>query len=534
MKYTPSTRLDTRPARGVVDVVDAERTTPWLAIDAATPPLQRARELRRAWERFIAEGSLTAVRPPVADSWQRSRAAGVDPSAARPAPVLADNEEAVARWEVHPLAAAAPLVRDCLAGIAAESGHLIVITDADGMLLWIDGSARVRVEAADSMNFAEGTLWSEGGAGTNAIGTAIAADHALQIFAAEHFNEVVQRWTCSAAPVHDPDDGRLLGVIDLTGLAKTAHPHSLAVAQTAARAVESELRLAVRERDARLRSRYEERIAAAGGQSALVTPTGRVLAQTPTRWLPADRLALPAGGGEVVLPSGTRALAEPIGNEEAFLVRRVGADPARHEAEVRRRVIEAADAERARLARDLHDGAQQRLVHTVITLKLSRRALQEGDESAEALVSEALENAERAQVELRELAHGTLPAVLTRGGLRVAVERLASRLPLPVAVDVSVGRLARTIEAHAYFIVAESLTNVVKHANASAVEVRAAVVGGVLRVEVRDNGIGGARLEGSSGLSGLDDRVASVRGQLQVTSPPGGGTRIIATLPLPA
>jgi signal transduction histidine kinase len=508
-------------------------TTPWLALDAASPLLTRARELRQAWEEFIEDGRLAAVRPPVADSWQRSRAAGIDPFGAHNAPMLAGGDEIEARWEEHPLAAAALLVRECLAGIAAESDHLIVITDADGMLLWIDGNARVRVDAADSMNFAEGTLWSEGGAGTNAIGTAIAADHAVQIFAAEHFNEVVQRWTCAAAPVHDPDDGRLLGIIDLTGPARTAHPHSLAVAETTARAVEAELRLALRERDARLCARHEERLRRAAGGGALVTPSGRVLAQGPKPWLPTDRLALPGSGGEFTLPSGALGLAEPVDNEEAYVVRRAGPHSALQEPEVRRQVIEAADAERARLARNLHDGAQQRLVHTVITLKLSRRAMQEGDVSAPALVDEALDNAERAQVELRELAHGALPGVLTRGGLLAAAESLASGAPLPVTVDVAVGRLPPTIEGHAYFIIAESLTNVFKHANANTAQVRAAVVDGALRIDIRDDGVGGARMEGSSGLIGLDDRVASLRGRLSVSSPPGGGTRISATLPLP-
>ena len=104
-------------------------------------------------------------------------------------------------------------------------------------------------------------------------------------------------------------------------------------------------------------------------------------------------------------------------------------------------------------------------------------------------------------------------------------------MPFPVAVDVSVGRLAPAIEAHAYFIVAEALTNVVKHARASTAGVRVAVAGEVLRLEVRDDGIGGARLDGGSGLLGLDDRVASLKGRLRVTSPPGGGTVIAADIP---
>jgi hypothetical protein len=304
---------------------------PWLAIDAVTPPLIRARELRRAWERFLGDGGLATVRVPIADSWRRSHAAGVDPTGERTAPVVADTDETSARWEVHPLAAAAPLVRDCLASIADDSGHLIVVSDAEGLLLWIEGNAKVRFDAADSMNFTEGALWSEGGAGTNAIGTALAADHAVQVFAAEHFNEIVQRWMCSAAPVHDPEDGRLLGVIDVTGLVNTAHPHSLAVAVTTAQAVEVHLRFALQERDARLSSRYEDRIAAAGDRRALVTASGRVLLQRPAGWLPAERLDLPAGGGELILRSGAHAFAEPVGHEEAFVVRGLEEKPtARH------------------------------------------------------------------------------------------------------------------------------------------------------------------------------------------------------------
>jgi transcriptional regulator of acetoin/glycerol metabolism len=203
---------------------------PWLALDAGTSPARHARELRREWERFVSGGRVHGVCAPVADSWRRSLDAGVDPSGSRLAPVSIDRYEASERWDVHPLREAAPLIRHCLANTAAESEHLIVESDARGVLLQLEGNARVRSLAADSMNFTEGALWSEEGAGTNAIGTALAADHALQIFATEHFNEVVQAWTCSAAPVHDPETGELLGVIDLTGLKKNVHRDSLAVA----------------------------------------------------------------------------------------------------------------------------------------------------------------------------------------------------------------------------------------------------------------------------------------------------------------
>jgi signal transduction histidine kinase len=182
------------------------------------------------------------------------------------------------------------------------------------------------------------------------------------------------------------------------------------------------------------------------------------------------------------------------------------------------------------VVRDLHDGAQQRLVHTIVTLKLARQA---DKKPAGGLVSEALEHAERAIVELRELSHGILPAVLTRGGLRAGVETLAARMPVPVEVTVSVDRLPAAVEATAYFVVAEALTNVAKHARATGATVLAHAQDDTLRLEVRDDGVGGARTDGS-GLVGLADRLAVLDGQLRVESPAGGGTLVAAEIPLPA
>lgn len=309
---------------------------PWLAIDVATAPAQRARELRDAWESFIdgpdrfsAEQDGWSVREPIAASWRRSAAAGVDPSGQRVAPVVADSDEASARWEIHPLAAMAPLIRACLAASADESRHLIVVSDANGVLLWVEGNANIRMRAADSMNFAEGTLWSEGGAGTNAIGTALAARHAVQVFASEHFNEVVQAWTCAAAPVTDPDTGQLIGVIDLTGEMSTVHPHSMAVATATAQAVEAQLRCAMLDRDGRLLARFGDRLKAGSGPRALVAPSGRVIASQPLGWLPTERLLLLPGGGRLAAGDGPALVAEPVGCEEAYLVRAVQSPPGR-------------------------------------------------------------------------------------------------------------------------------------------------------------------------------------------------------------
>jgi PAS domain S-box-containing protein len=197
----------------------------------------------------------------------------------------------------------------------------------------------------------------------------------------------------------------------------------------------------------------------------------------------------------------------------------------------RARLVTEADDARRRVVRDLHDGAQQRLVHTIVTLKLAQRAILKGDTRAESLLREALAHAEQGNRELRELAHGILPAALTRGGLRAGVDAVVERLDLPVHVKVPVQRFPAEIEASTYFIVAEALTNVVKHSHAASAEVTASVVDGLLHVEVRDDGIGGADPEGH-GLVGMADRVTALGGRLAIESPSGGGTRVAATLPL--
>ena len=198
----------------------------------------------------------------------------------------------------------------------------------------------------------------------------------------------------------------------------------------------------------------------------------------------------------------------------------------------RARVVTAGDDARRRIVRDLHDGAQQRLVHTILTLRLARRTREGGDvQAAEALLAEALDNAEQANAELRELVHGILPTALTRGGLARAVAALVSRTRIPVGVDLPDERFAAAVEATAYFVIAEALTNIAKHSGAHEAQVRAWTEDGLLRVDVCDDGAGGARLDGS-GLLGLHDRVVSLGGQLRIESPPGGGTRIAATLPL--
>jgi signal transduction histidine kinase len=198
----------------------------------------------------------------------------------------------------------------------------------------------------------------------------------------------------------------------------------------------------------------------------------------------------------------------------------------------RARIVAATDESRRQIERDLHDGAQQRLVHAVIVLKLALRELADGDVNARQLVAEALGHAEQANSELRELAHGILPAALTRGGLRAGVESLLSRISLPVRTTVTAERLPPSVEATAYFIISEALTNVVKHAHATRAQVTARLERGELQVEIRDDGVGGAKGSHDTGLGGLRDRVSALEGRLGVVSPPDGGTSLLAQLPI--
>jgi PAS domain S-box-containing protein len=203
----------------------------------------------------------------------------------------------------------------------------------------------------------------------------------------------------------------------------------------------------------------------------------------------------------------------------------------------RARIIAATDAERRRLTRDLHDGAQQRLVRVLVALRLAVdefRAAGAAGPDTRALLDEAAAEAEAAIVELRELANGIHPAILTNRGLRSAIESLTAKLPLVVGLEITEQRFTPALEAAAYFVVAEGLTNAVKHAAANEAWVRVSRAGWNLLVDVRDDGRGGADAERGSGLRGLDDRVAALNGTLTLTSPPGTGTRLLAELPLPA
>jgi len=214
-----------------------------------------------------------------------------------------------------------------------------------------------------------------------------------------------------------------------------------------------------------------------------------------------------------------------------------------HRAEAERRRAEEIRASRARLAqaeleqrrrlgRDLHDGAQHRLVNVIVALQLA--AGKTTDDEAGRLIADAVSETQQALEDLRDLASGLHPSVLTDRGLRAAVNSLTARAPVPVTLDLPEARFSPLVEATAYFVVAEALANVAKHADASEASVSVVADTDQLEIVVSDDGRGGVILGGAlgSGLAGLEDRVAAIGGTLRVQSPPGAGTRLLVSLPL--
>lgn len=220
---------------------------PWLAWQAGRDIRSLDRAVRQEHERFVTgvrdpgEPAGTRLRPVVRESWQRSVTGGFDPESGMPPVDLVDDALAAYR-DGHPLASVMPLIRRLLGEPAVDGQHLVAVTDAEGRILWVEGDHQLR-SRAENMHFVEGAIWDESRAGTNAPGTALALDHSVQIFASEHFSRIVQPWSCSAAPIHDPVSGTLLGTVDLTGGDHVASPHALALVGATVVAVEAELQL---------------------------------------------------------------------------------------------------------------------------------------------------------------------------------------------------------------------------------------------------------------------------------------------------
>lgn len=227
-------------------------------------PRQHVRWLNRLREDFVSTGSIApALRHLVTESWQRSMRSGIDPEHSL-APVRLDDDTLDELRAAHPLEAAMPVIRRLLVDDAVDAGLLVAVSDAVGQLLWVEGDRELRARA-EHMNFVPGADWSEHSAGTNAPGTALALGAPVQIVGAEHLLRPVTPWSCSAAPIREPDTGAVLGVIDVTGGDEAAGPTALALVRATVAAVEAELRLS------RLIGPTAQRSAGTAGQPRLET-----------------------------------------------------------------------------------------------------------------------------------------------------------------------------------------------------------------------------------------------------------------------
>jgi signal transduction histidine kinase len=238
-----------------------------------------------------------------------------------------------------------------------------------------------------------------------------------------------------------------------------------------------------------------------------------------------------AGSRSVPLPAGAEAQLAEFTELAATALANAEAQAALTAS--RARIVAAADQTRRRVERDLHDGAQQRLVSVALRLRAEQATLPPKAEELAERLEGAVKEAVGLQEELREISHGLYPAVLAESGLRTALRALARRSAVPVNVDVQLTEaLPEPVETAAYYAVFEALTNVAKHARASAADVEVAAEDGVLRARVRDDGCGGADFSLGSGLTGIKDRVEAFGGQISLRSPKGNGTILDVTLPL--
>lgn len=285
--------------------------------------MPRNPEALPAYEEFLSSRTAPpSVRPVVADSWRRCAEAGGRFDRDHLPPVRLDPRELRDVRARHPLAGLLPMIADLL-GAAAGDEHVFAVTDADGTLLWVRGHPGV-LRRVERMNFVEGAGWAEAQAGTNAPGTALAIGGPVQVRTVEHCNSAVRPWSCAAAPVRDPDSGRILAVLDLTGGDEIGGPQALALVRATARAAEAELARRVAGADERARGAFARLGWPGGARAVLLSPGGRVLDGTPA--------LLAVGGGPP--PAGRRVVVEPVGADGHLAVRFVddpappGAEPA--------------------------------------------------------------------------------------------------------------------------------------------------------------------------------------------------------------
>jgi hypothetical protein len=322
------------------------------AVPAGEDPVRYAALLSRVRDAALAgEPRPAAPRPVIDDSWRRTIDFGVDPDHGRDLDQPVDRDEVEHRRRDSPLGRVVPVLADLLMPAAEDAGHVMVVVDADGTILWRDGPGQVQRRAED-LGFTRGANWSERAVGTNAIGTALAVERPVQVYSAEHFVRSHHEWTCAAAPIRDPASGQMLGVVDVSGAAATVHPSTLALVDAAARMAEQHLRVQHLARLSGLRATAAPVLSRTGGRAVVTDEHGWIAASV---GLAVDeRVSLPdvRATDRVWVPALGSCLVEPLPG--GWLLRVL--DGEHGETAPTRAVLDLADPRRARLVVDAASG----------------------------------------------------------------------------------------------------------------------------------------------------------------------------------
>ena len=444
------------------------------------------------------------VRRDILASWQRSMAAGLKPDRFE-VPYVADADD-VAFLST----AAAPVIDEAAADLDG-TGTGLLLTDARGHVIERRTPDHDVTRRLDRIELAPGFLYAEDQVGTNAIGTAIAQRAPSVVTGSEHFADALGRMACAAAPVTDVS-GKLIGVVDLTCEADRFNPLMLPMAKRVAREVGQQVQ-------------HVSRAAAVPGWATL-TFTERTVAELVTQGLTSRAAANRLRMSPDIVDLHLRRIFRKLGIRTRTELARITEAAAEQE-----RTMAAVDNARRRIERDLHDGLQQQLVALGLQVRAAELSVPDSEQDLKWELAGVASGLLDAMSNVREIARGIHPAILTERGLVPAVKALARHSPVPVSLDVRVpGRLPARVEAGAYYILSETLANVAKHSKASGAEVSVVLRRGFLSLSVRDDGVGGADPRGA-GLAGLRERVVALGGTLELTSPRAGGTRLVAAFP---
>lgn len=463
-------------------------------------------EIPSAVRRAPAAGAPSpSVRQEIYSSWQRSMLAGVRPGKVE-VPHLPDIDDS------GPLIWAASPVLDAVTTELECSGAGLVLSDARGVVIARRAPERGVMQWLDRVGLAPGFVFSEEEIGTNGIGLAIAEYGPSVVTAEEHYADAFAVTGCAAVPITDAA-GALAGVVDISCPTEDFHPLMTPMAKRIAREVSQRLR----------QGQSSANLPGWASLTSSERAVAELIGQGLSRRATAERLMLPSD----VMNRHLRQVFRKLGVRTRLeLARAAGA------AAVQASTVDAVDGVRKQIERDLHDGIQQQLITLCLQIRAAELTVSPGQGELKGELTQVATGLLDVLANVRQIVRGIQPAILSQRGLEPALRALARHSAVPVRLTVKLpGRLPERAELGAYYIAAEALANVAKHARATSADVSIQETDGFVVLEVRDDGIGGAD-PGGAGLAGLRDRATALGGYLEISSPRAGGTRVKVRFPI--